>query len=61
LLQNFLFPFELRLYIKSGYIGMIKKPLQAQQSAESEGEEGNLNNSDTNGNDITTFPAEDYR
>jgi len=29
-----------------------KKPLQAQQSAESEGEEGNLNNSDTNGNDI---------
>ncbi|MDJ0674081.1 MAG: hypothetical protein QNJ36_01545 [Calothrix sp. MO_167.B42] len=32
---------------------MIKKPLQAQQSAEEEGEEGNLNNSDTNGNDIT--------
>ena len=32
---------------------MIKKPLQAQQSAESEGEEGNLNNFDTNGNDIT--------
>ena len=32
---------------------MIKKPLQAQQSAESEGEEGNLNNSHTNANDIT--------
>ena len=31
---------------------MIKKTTEAQQSAESEGEEGNLNNSDTNGNDI---------
>jgi len=37
---------------KSGYIGMIKKTTEAQQSAESEGEEGNLNNSDTNGNDM---------
>jgi len=35
-------PSHLVCHIKSGYIGMIKKPLQAQQSAESEGEEGNL-------------------
>ncbi len=32
-----------------------KKPLQAQQSAEEEGEEGNLNNSDTNRNDIISL------
>ena len=42
-----------RTYIKSGYIGMIKKTTPGTESSESEGEEGNLNNSDTNGNDIT--------
>jgi len=40
-------------YINSGCTGMIKKTTEAQQSAEEKGEEGNLNNSDTNGNDIT--------
>jgi len=38
--------------IKSGYIGMIKKPLQAQRT-QSQRERGNLKNSDTNRNDIT--------
>jgi len=31
---------------------MIKKPLQAQRTQQKEEERGNLNNSDTNGNDI---------